>query len=672
MPDPEFDLYVSLLARLLQLSQDQKRQIEHEFRDHFEERLNDLLQRGLPRATAVRQAIDEFGDAAGLARELTHLSRRKLRRSLMRYTIATAAIGAAILLTINAFIPEHAGIPAPADAQAQAPGETSPQEVAAEHDAAADSTIPEIVWIDPADFVPEPLARPIELDLQDSRLDETLRSIAGQIQVPMLLDVQALRDQGLAADAPVSVRAAQEPAYVVLDRLLDWVHDVPLAWTFQDGILQVTTKDIADERLITISYDVSDLLARGYTIEALANTIQEQTEGPWFGLDGIGGLISVFGDQLMIRQTQRVHRESAVLLAALRVEARERRFSPEKLDRLFEEQLNRKIALDVHEQPLAEVIARINKECGTDLQLDLRSLGEQGVQPDHPVTLTLPELSLRTALEYLFTYVPALNCALIQKHGQLVLVSRDEAWETLEIVVHDVSDIVGDSPDGALMLIDLIENETEGLWFNLDGIGGLIFSPRTGILIVRTSQQTQHEVRELIAEQRRIAERGAGILSNPPVRLERQVVYYRLDAETVDDLLQTLPKLVEPDSWASTVTPGGELVPLNAEGLGTIRKVASGRRVINLSEVGKKTKSEESTPADGVVGSSNSAANMLVVPQAVLIIEHHPAVHRQISWELRHILSDSHGDFVGSGVSSGHRAQWMGERSGFGSSGGFY
>ena len=69
MPEREFELYLSVLSRLLRLNPQQKDAIADELRDHLEERFEELVRSGVPRDDAIRQALDEFGDAAGLAVE---------------------------------------------------------------------------------------------------------------------------------------------------------------------------------------------------------------------------------------------------------------------------------------------------------------------------------------------------------------------------------------------------------------------------------------------------------------------------------------------------------------------------------------------------------------------------------------------------------------------------
>src|SRR5437763_7272870 len=96
MSDHEFDNYLTLLSRLLRLSGKQRDQISDELRAHLEDRLEELKARGVSHEAAVRQALEEFGDAAGLAGQFVAISRNRKRRWLVRLT--TFSVAATLLL----------------------------------------------------------------------------------------------------------------------------------------------------------------------------------------------------------------------------------------------------------------------------------------------------------------------------------------------------------------------------------------------------------------------------------------------------------------------------------------------------------------------------------------------------------------------------------------------
>ena len=105
MPEQDFELYLSLLGKLLKLRPEQSDSIRDELRDHLEQRLEELAATGLDRPRAIRQALDEFGDAALLAEEFSRLARERRRRRIVRWTLAGSVAAAVAILVTFAFWP---------------------------------------------------------------------------------------------------------------------------------------------------------------------------------------------------------------------------------------------------------------------------------------------------------------------------------------------------------------------------------------------------------------------------------------------------------------------------------------------------------------------------------------------------------------------------------------
>ncbi len=102
MSDREFENYLTLLAGLLRLSGKQREQIADELRSHLEDRLDELIASGVSHEEAVKQALAEFGDAAGLAGQFGAISRNRKRRWLVRlmtFSVAATLLLAASLIT---------------------------------------------------------------------------------------------------------------------------------------------------------------------------------------------------------------------------------------------------------------------------------------------------------------------------------------------------------------------------------------------------------------------------------------------------------------------------------------------------------------------------------------------------------------------------------------------
>jgi RND family efflux transporter MFP subunit len=119
MSEQEFELYLKLLSRCLNLTPGQREQIADELRDHLEERLEELAQAGVPREKAVVQALDEFGDAAVLAGNFASIARLRRRRFLMRLSLGSVVALTAGLLIAYAFWPENRAVRGPQRVVAQ-------------------------------------------------------------------------------------------------------------------------------------------------------------------------------------------------------------------------------------------------------------------------------------------------------------------------------------------------------------------------------------------------------------------------------------------------------------------------------------------------------------------------------------------------------------------------
>ena len=92
----------------------------------------------------------------------------------------------------------------------------------------------------------------------------------------------------------------------------------PLALTLVviDGRLVLTTKDMADEKLHAVLYDVSDVFI-GEDVEAFLAAFQGTTDGDWEDIDGAGGraLTLPQSGRILVHQTDLVHAQIRDMIA---------------------------------------------------------------------------------------------------------------------------------------------------------------------------------------------------------------------------------------------------------------------------------------------------------------------------------------------------------------------
>ena len=513
MPEKEFELYLSLLVKLLRLSPDQKISIERELRDHFEERFEALVRKGMPRDEAIRRTLEEFGDVAGLANEFTSLSRKHIRRRIMQGTMATAGVAAAIVIWATLFRgPDPAVGPGP-NVVAQDEGHVEPDaERNAEVAVAAAPSISEgdVEWIDPGRFLSETLASPTELQFTGTPLREVISYIEDVHNLNILLDTATLSLEGITGEEEVTINMQQIPLHAVLDTILRSVNDVPLAWIQESEVLLITTKDRADGTETTQYYNARDLLADGYTPDSLISMVMTMTEGPWESIDGIGGTIAAFGDLLVAKQSQKTQTDIACTLAGLRSTHREARVVELEQHAPLYAVLDEPIQMQFLGTPLREVVDFIAEIHKVPIFLDAPVLSYAGTTGEEEITIDVNGIKLRSAFQLMLDSVNDVPLDVVIRDGAIWVTTKDAAMNHLGTVIYDVSDITENSDVQTEKLVEVIMGQTEGPWEDIDGTGGLIEVPTPARLACRQSRRAQDEVRAVLAAVRASLEASGG------------------------------------------------------------------------------------------------------------------------------------------------------------------
>ena len=247
MSQQEFDNYLALLTRLLRIAPKQRQLVAEEFRAHMEDRLDELLARGMGRDKAVQMALEEFGDAAGLAAQIATLSWNRKRRWYMKVSaFSVAALAAAVLLAI-ALWPESQRLPATATAVAQQPGKTKGKMKA-------------MAGAQPQPTLEEKLARRIDADFTDTPLKDILGFLSDSAGVQSYVNARALSDENLSTDTPINISLKQIRVDTILDLALEQVSD-NLAWQERDGVLIISTLTALEGATEVRVYNCRDLLA---------------------------------------------------------------------------------------------------------------------------------------------------------------------------------------------------------------------------------------------------------------------------------------------------------------------------------------------------------------------------------------------------------------------------
>ena len=158
------------------------------------------------------------------------------------------------------------------------------------------------------------LRRPLSVEYPETPLGEVVKDLNEKKRIKLAIDKKALLDASISIHTPVTVSLVDLPLESMLTLVL---HDLGLAWTIDGEQILISTPEVAESRLITISYDARDLVPKedyDSLIQSLTDTVRPES---W---DDVGGPGKITGKEaaLSITQTVEVHRLIETWLADLR------------------------------------------------------------------------------------------------------------------------------------------------------------------------------------------------------------------------------------------------------------------------------------------------------------------------------------------------------------------
>ncbi len=517
---------------------------------------------------------------------------------------------------------------------------------------AAEVKIPAIAdepkLIDPATVMPAKLAVAATVDLSESSLREVIEWLRNDQKLVVLSENSALTEAGVQPGEPISDRLDNAPLYLLLNRL----RASGLAWYFEDDILHITSTAAAEEHLVTIPYNLGDLLDAGYNTENLGQVVENAiAPDSWTTVGGVGAL-SFLGDVMFLRHTGDIHRQVEALLAALRQHGRQTFVFDPPQHLVLRQKLEENASVAFDDTPLDAAVKQLSDQLSIDIRLDLPALRDIRVRERQPVTLKLSDRALKTVLQAM---VIDINLTWILRDGVLWITSTESAESSLKTAVYDVRDLCRDDSESEALREAVTSQTNPDSWDDFGGPGTINFA-QPGTLVM-THQETFHrEVLQLLETYR-----AALRISKPRDRHaldpnEVITTYYRLHAHVADDLAKLLPKLVQPESWASAANPAAT---------GTLTLVASPPELFGNDG--------QLLRASGKIDEPTQA---IVVARAVLIVQQSRAIHDKIAELIRNIEHGMNGGgfpggWMGMGGGSGGAATIDGGGFGGGGGGGF-
>ncbi len=267
MTNDEFENYLTLLSRMLQLRSGQNEAIAEELRVHLEERFGELTAQGVEPKKAVSIALSEFGDAAALASKFAEISRLKTRRIMMRSTIGCLFVGAVVLGWVLSAIPDAGSdlLLNVAQAQNQTEEKVDQPVQLSEREIAEEATR-------------QKLEKKISFCFVDEPISYCMAFLADQTETQVLIDAKSLEDFGMDPESPITMQMKEVPTKLALRLMLE---QIDLAYRIDHNLVIVTTQEDAEGQLCIRMYDIVGLLESNIAARPKISTTQ-------FGGSGFG------------------------------------------------------------------------------------------------------------------------------------------------------------------------------------------------------------------------------------------------------------------------------------------------------------------------------------------------------------------------------------------------
>lgn len=450
--------------------------------------------------------------------------------------------------------------------------------------------------IDPATLLPKTLAADVTVEFKEASLTDVVKWLQTEQKLGVVVEQAALAQEGLLSSEPFGDKLTKAPLYMLLNHL----RSINIGWYLDDGVVHLTTREVAKDKTRTVSYNVGDLFDAKYSSDMLLNAItQSIAPDSWQEVGGPASVV-VLGDVLFVSQSTQNQVQVAGLLAALRKHGRRTYIVDPPGHEQLRAGLAKIVSVDFHDVPLAAAMEQLAKQAAVEIRLDNASLRDTGVRERQPVSLTLADQKLSVILRALLDK-PSLSWVI--RDGAIWIESKDAAANYMMTAVYDVRDLCRNADEVDGLVHAVTQQLVSDSWQSVGGPGSIEFT-LPGTMVVRQSEPIHDRLLELL-ENYRTALRNSKARprqENDP----KQVItrYYRMPAAMAEDLEKALPELIEPDSWKSDAKP---------EAVGTIMKLAS-KSVVELPPGARP----------------EAAANVVATPYAVLVIKQRREVHDKL------------------------------------------
>jgi hypothetical protein len=151
--------------------------------------------------------------------------------------------------------------------------------------------------------------------------------------------------------------------------------------------------------------------------------------------------------------------------------------------------------LDYTDQPLQDVVTQVQDEYGIPIQLNKAALEEAGIGTDAPVTVTLHNISLRSALRLI---LKGLQLTYVIQDEVLLITTKADADAQLKVCVYDVRKIIGENAPLDPLVETIVSCVAKETWAK-NGKGVAEIRPlKPGLLVITQTQALHEEIRNLL------------------------------------------------------------------------------------------------------------------------------------------------------------------------------
>jgi hypothetical protein len=158
------------------------------------------------------------------------------------------------------------------------------------------------------------LDRRIHLDFEDIPLKEVVSDLHELLNIPIALSLRKLEEASVSPDTPVTQHLPEGRARDQLELIL---RELELDFVIRDEVLQITTPEDVESQLVTRVYDTRQLIGKRISADELRELIQSTIQPKSWDNSGGPGHAEVYRDLLVLSHTDRIHKETEMLLASL-------------------------------------------------------------------------------------------------------------------------------------------------------------------------------------------------------------------------------------------------------------------------------------------------------------------------------------------------------------------